>query len=119
MDRARRAGTTALVIALVLISVGLPAGPGHARAAAVGWPVSTLLVSEVQTGGASASDEFVEIANQGTGPVDLIGLELVYATSSGSTVTRKASWSGSFVLEAGRRVLVVNARGRLCARSAT
>ena len=50
----------------------------------VGWPPSTLVVSEVQTGGASASDEFVEVANQGAAPVDLLGLEVVYATSSGS-----------------------------------
>ena len=111
MDRARRAGTTALVTALVLISMGLPAGTRPAIAADAGWPVSTLVVSEVQTGGATASDEFVEIANQGPGPVDLVGLELVYATSSGSTVTRKASWGASFVLEAGRRVLVVNGAG--------
>jgi uncharacterized protein YdeI (BOF family) len=115
MDRARRAGTTALVIALVLISAGLPAGPQQAFAAPVGWPVSTLVVSEVQTGGASASDEFVEVANQGTGPVDLIGLEVVYATSSGSTVTRKASWGASFVVEPGRRVLIVNAAGAYAA----
>ena len=72
MDRARRAGTTALVTALVLMSAGMPAGLPLAVAAAVAWPVSTLVVSEVQTGGASASDEFVEIANQGPGPVDLI-----------------------------------------------
>ena len=111
MDRARRAGTTALVIALVLISVGMPAGASPATAAVVSWPVSSLLVSEVQTGGVSASDEFVEIANQGAGPVDLVGLELVYSTSSGTTVTRKSSWDGSFLLEPGRRVLVVNGAG--------
>ena len=113
MDRARRAGTAALVIALILVSVGSPAGASRASAADVAWPVSTLVVSELQTGGASASDEFVEIANQGAGPVDLVGLELVYATSSGSTVTRKASWDASFVLDAGRRVLVVNGAGVL------
>ena len=45
---------------------GAGAGPA-VRAAAVGWPPSTLVVSEVQTGGASASDEFVELANQGAG----------------------------------------------------
>ena len=111
MDRARRAGTAALVIALILVSVGSPGGASRASAADVAWPVSTLVVSELQTGGASASDEFVEIANQGAGPVDLVGLELVYATSSGSTVTRKASWDASFVLDAGRRVLVVNGAG--------
>ena len=111
MDRARRAGTTALVTALILVSVGLPAGTPRTAAAEVPWPTSTLVVSEVQTGGASASDEVVEIANQGAGPVDLVGLELVYATSSGSTVTRKALWDSSFVLDAGKRVLVVNSAG--------
>src|SRR5687768_13629046 len=111
MDRARRAGTTALVTALLLVSVGSPAGVSRTSAAGVAWPVSTLVVSELQTGGASASDEFVEVANQGAGPVDLVGLELVYATSSGSTVTRKALWDTSFVLDVGNRVLVVNSAG--------
>ena len=111
MDRARRAGITALVTAFVLLSVGMPAGASPATAADVGWPVSSLLVSEVQTGGLSASDEFVEIANQGPGPVDLVGLELLYSTSSGTTVTRKAAWDGSVLLDPGRRVLIVNSAG--------
>ena len=67
----------------------------------------------MQTGGASASDEFVEIANQGLAPVDLIGLEIVYATSSGSTVTRKATWTASTILGPGVRYLVVNSAGAL------
>src|SRR6188474_2278152 len=94
MDRARRAGFTALIVIVMVTAAGGLAG-GGVRAAAVGWPPSTLVVSEIQTGGASASDEFVEIANQGGGPVDLVGLEVVYATSSGSTVTRKATWAAS------------------------
>ena len=81
------------------------------RAGAVAWPASTLVVSEVQTGGASASDEFVEIANQGGAAADLLGLEVVYATSSGSTVTRKATWATTFVLDPGRRVLIANGSG--------
>src|SRR5207247_5983783 len=79
--------------------------------AAVTWPVSTLLVSEVQTGGASASDEFAEITNAGPTAVDLAGLELVYATSTGSTVTRKASWSATNLLEPGRHLLIANTSG--------
>ena len=84
MDRARRVGSTALI---VVVMVGILAGWGGtgALAAAVGWPPSTLVISEIQTGGASASDEFVEIANQGSAIVDLAGLEVVYVTSSGST----------------------------------
>ena len=92
MARARRAASTALIV--VALITALTGWSGAAvRAGAVAWPASTLVVSELQTGGASASDEFVEIANQGDVPADLLGLEVVYATSSGSTVTRKATWA--------------------------
>ena len=70
-----------------------------------------IVVSEVQTGGVSASDEFVELANQGATSVDLQGLEIVYATSTGSTVTRKATWTASTILDPGRRILIANAAG--------
>ncbi|HET7031402.1 MAG TPA: OB-fold nucleic acid binding domain-containing protein [Candidatus Limnocylindrales bacterium] len=79
--------------------------------AAVSWPTSSLVVSEIQTGGASASDEFAELHNAGASPVDLAGLELVYVTSTGSTVTRKASWAASTIIDPGRHVLIANAAG--------
>jgi hypothetical protein len=118
MQRVRRAVVTALALVLALCLTSGPAArswfpAGAVSAATVPWPPSELVISELQTGAASASDEFVEIANQGSGPVDLIGLELVYATSSGSTVTRKATWTASTILEPGRRVLVVNSAGAL------
>src|SRR6185369_15905588 len=65
----------------------------------------------VQTGGASASDEFAEISNAGAVAVDLTGLEVVYATSTGSTVTRKASWTTASILEPGRHLLIANSAG--------
>ena len=113
MDRARRAALTALIVVGMIATAGGSDGPeGFASlAATVGWPTSTLVVSEVQTGGASASDEFIEIANQGSVPTDLLGLEVVYATSSGSTVTRKATWDSSRILEPGQRFLLANASG--------
>ena len=116
MDRARRTGLPVL-IALVFASAALaPGRNGEDRSrlrpvADVGWPVSTLVVSEVQTGGTSASDEFVEIANQGSAPVDLAGFEVVYVTASGTTITRKASWAVPTVLEPGRRLLLANGLG--------
>ncbi len=110
MARARRAGSTALIV-VVLAAVAAGWGGAGVRAGAVDWPPSTLVVSEVQTGGSSASDEFVEVANQGSLPVDLLGLEIVYATSSGSTVTRKATWASSLVLDPGKRVLIANGAG--------
>ena len=115
MHRARRAGLSALIV-LVILLIGLvparqPRPDDGLPVADVSWPVSTLVVSEVQTGGTSASDEFVEVANQGPAPVDLGGLELVYVTSTGGTVTRKATWTSPTVLEPGRRVLVANSTG--------
>src|SRR5512144_2033233 len=113
MDRARRAAVTALIVVAMIAAAGGSDGPGGTAslAATVGWPTSTLVVSEVQTGGSSASDEFMEIANQGSAPTDLLGLEIVYATSSGSTVTRKATWASSLVLAPGQRLLLANASG--------
>ena len=78
---------------------------------AAGWQVSAgLLVSEVVTGGVSASDEFVEIYNASDGALDLGGLELVYVTSSGSTVTRKQTWT-SLLVPAHGHLLVANSTG--------
>ncbi len=110
MDRARRAGLTALIV-IVMVASAVGAHGSAALVGAVGWPPSKLVVSEVQTGGASASDEFVEIANQGSAPADLLGLEVVYATSSGSTVTRKATWGVSLMLGPGQRFLLGNGSG--------
>ncbi|HTK44159.1 MAG TPA: lamin tail domain-containing protein, partial [Patescibacteria group bacterium] len=113
MERARLAVFAAVSVVLGVASAAFAAGSGPITATLgpVSWPVSTLLVSEVQTGGASASDEFAEITNAGASSVDLAGLELAYATSSGSTVTRKASWSTPLLLEPGRHLFVANSAG--------
>jgi hypothetical protein len=118
MVRVRRVGSYAALAALLMSSVGsrptatLPEPESAASvAAAVSWPTSTLLVSEVVTGGASASDEFAELTNAGSGAVDLTGFELVYATSTGGTITRKAAWTTETILGPGAHLLVANASG--------
>jgi uncharacterized protein YdeI (BOF family) len=71
-----------------------------------------LLVSEVMTGGAGASDEFIELYNPGPTALPLEGLEVIYVTASGGTITRKATWpSGGPSVPAGGHVLVANAGG--------
>ncbi|HJP87532.1 MAG TPA: lamin tail domain-containing protein [Candidatus Limnocylindrales bacterium] len=111
MER-RLAPIAALFIVLSVAGVAFAAAaPAASPLAAVGWPTSTLLISELQTGGASASDEFVEITNVGAAPVDLAGLELVYVTSTGGTITRKASWSASTLLGVGGHLFVANTSG--------
>jgi hypothetical protein len=115
MDRARRVALAVLVVVLSLNApVGSPARNTLGAAfpvAAVAWPASSLLVSEVETGGASASDEFIELTNAGSSSIDLAGLEIVYVTSSGSTVTRKATWSSPTPLDPGRHFLLANGAG--------
>ena len=76
------AGTT---VSAVPITRLMPAASG---AAAVAWPVSSgLLIAEVVTGGVSASDEYVEITNAATEPLDLLGL----ARAQHSVVAQDAS----------------------------
>jgi len=100
----RIAWLSGLFAAVVL--AGAPVG-----VSAVAWPTSPgLLVGEVMTGGASASDEFIEIYNASLVDVDLGGLEMVYVTSSGSTVTRKQTWSAQ-LLGAHRHLLIANSVG--------
>ena len=104
-----------LAIALVAIGPGASAGasgPAVQPLAAVDWPPSSgLVVGEVMTGGASASDEFVELYNAGAASVDLAGQEVVYVTSTGGTVTRKATWATTTLLDPGRHLLLANTSG--------
>ena len=116
--------TPAILACVALLRLAVSAGPGTLPGGplslagdlqalgSVGWPVSAaLLVAEVVTGGASASDEYVELTNAGSVPADLAGLELVYVTSSGGTVTRKVSWTTSTRIDPGRHLLIANASG--------
>jgi uncharacterized protein YdeI (BOF family) len=92
--------------------VGGPAAPDGVLIGLAGEPDGHLLVSEVMTGGASASDEFIELYNPGPAALPLEGLEVIYVTASGGTITRKATWSsGSPSVPAGAHVLVANAAG--------
>jgi hypothetical protein len=76
------------------------------------WPPSSqLLLAEVVTGGASASDEYVEITNAGPTSVDLGGCDLIYVTATGGTTTRKALFASPLLLDPGRHLLVANAAG--------
>ncbi|HET9498342.1 MAG TPA: lamin tail domain-containing protein [Candidatus Limnocylindria bacterium] len=73
--------------------------------------IGHVVVSEVMTGGAGASDEFVELYNPEAVPLSLDGLELVYVTASGVTVTRKAAWGPGAEIGPGGHVLVANEAG--------
>lgn len=89
-----------------------PVGVAVQADALAAEPVDHLVVSEVMTGGASASDELIELYNPSTSALPLEGLEVIYVTATGGTITRKASWAaGAAPLPAGAHLLVANAAG--------
>ena len=109
------AGFLSLLVLLLVIdravAVPLTADPGSSAEPLVDV-AGHLVVSEVMTGGASASDEFIELYNPTTFELPLEGLEVVYVTASGATVTRKAAWeAGAAGVPAGAHVLIVNSAG--------
>jgi hypothetical protein len=89
VERVRVATFGALVVVLSIVGVTVGSVIPSSALHEITWPTATLLVSEVQTGGASASDEFIELTNAGASTADLAGLEVVYVTSTGGTITRK------------------------------
>jgi uncharacterized protein YdeI (BOF family) len=103
------AGLVSFLVSVALLAATV--SPGYA-ATPVPWsPATGPVLAEVVTGGASASDEYIEIANAASDPVDLDGLELVYVTASGSTITRKASFASPLPLAPGQHLLLANGAG--------
>ena len=91
------------------VPVDVDAGGSDGLAAPSAYAGS--LIGEVVTGGASGSDEYVEIYNAVSVAIDLNGLEIVYVTSTGSTVTRKQIWTTTTTVEPGQHWLMANAAG--------
>jgi Lamin Tail Domain len=93
------------------VALPVPAGDGGPAGLSGSTP-GHLVVSEVMTGGASASDEFIELYNPSQGTQPLEGLEVVYVTSTGATVTRKAAWAaGAAGMPPGAHLLIANSTG--------
>ena len=67
---------------------------------------TTVVISQFQVAGASAADEFIEIHNRSSSPVDLNGYNLVYRSASGTSDVLLVSWSASTVISAGGYYLV-------------
>ncbi len=87
---ARASLATCLVAASVLATV-LPLANARAETAAAA--PDHLVVSEVVTGGATASDELIELHNPTDAPLPLEGLELIYVSASGATISRRTAWA--------------------------
>ena len=80
--------------------------------AAVTWPVSTPARVRGPDGWSVRVGRVRRDHERRSGrPSTLPALELVYVTSTGSTVTRKASWATTLLLGAGRHLLIANSAG--------
>ncbi|MGH2381241.1 MAG: lamin tail domain-containing protein, partial [Candidatus Limnocylindria bacterium] len=98
-----------LLIVCLLSTAFLPLGAVDLTRAS---GATHLVVSEVVTGGTSASDELIELYNPTPAALPLEGLELVYVSASGATVNRRAAWElGAPHLPAGSHLLVANELG--------
>jgi uncharacterized protein YdeI (BOF family) len=98
----------ALVVCLLSTAL-LPFGIIDRASAAA---VDHLVVSELMTGGTSASDELIELYNPTAVVLPLEGLELIYVTASGATVSRRAAWGlGAAEVPPGAHVLLANELG--------
>ena len=107
----RRALPVLLVVAVFAAALAPMAMLEIARGVDLAAP-NHLVVSEVVTGGASASDELIELHNPTTSALPLEGLEVIYVTSTGATITRRAAWEvGAPSVPAGGHVLIANASG--------
>lgn len=105
-------GSLLVLMVLIAPAWAMPEDRGSASAADLTEPAGHLLISELLTGAASASDELIEIYNPTAGSLPLEGLELVYVTASGATITHKAAWaSGAAGVPAGAHLLVANEAG--------
>ncbi len=106
----RRPPALSCAVAVCLVSATLlPLAFAPGRVEAV---IGHLVISEVVTGAASASDELIELYNPSAEALPLEGLELVYVTASGATITRRAAWSlGAEPLPPGAHLLVANELG--------
>src|SRR5947207_15850250 len=102
-------GLAVLTLSAVWLIVRFPAS-GQEKANVTSDPnvvSSSLVISQLQAGGGVAEDEFIEIHNVGTTPVDLNGYRVVYRSFQGTTdVGPMAAWSSSTVLQPGQFYLI-------------
>ena len=67
-----------------------------------------LMISQFQTGGATANDEFIEIHNSGPDPIDLSGYSLVYRSASGTNDVLFMNWASGTIVPSGGYYLVAS-----------
>ncbi len=103
-----------LAVATVL-ALFQPSEPVKVDARTLAGPAVSphLVVSQFQSGGGGAgtfNDEFVEIFNRGSAPIDLNGYRVVYRSASGSNdvAVPFASWTSSTIIPPGGYYLIAS-----------
>ena len=96
-----------LIFAAICLTFALWAGSDGFRAEAAS---PHLVITQVQTSGGSANDEFVEIFNRGAQPVDLNGFRVVYrsAAGSGDVPVPFAEWTTTTIIPPGGYYLIAS-----------
>ena len=98
-----------LLIGVITSTLALLATPAPVRGATSGR--APLMFTEILTGAASASDEYVQIEATKEGDTLVSDLELIYRSASGLTTRRLLSLAALPPLAAGGRLLLANAAG--------
>jgi hypothetical protein len=99
----------ALLISVITSALALLATPAPVRGATS--ERAPLMFTEILTGAASASDEYVQIEATGEGMTPLSDVELIYRSASALTTRRLVSLAALPPLTAGERLLLANAVG--------
>ncbi len=69
---------------------------------------TTIVISQVQAGGAVATDEFIELHNNSAANFDLNGYRLVYRSATGSNDIPLANWTTSTIIAPGGYYLIAS-----------
>ena len=95
-----------LLIGVITSTLALLATPAPVRGVTSGR--APLMFTEILTGAASASDEYVQVEATGEGNTSISDLELIYRSASGLTTRRLVSLATLPPLTAGERLLLAN-----------
>ncbi len=101
----RKAGLVGCLVFLLLVG---QIGGGRFPTPVVQAASTTIVISQFQVAGATATDEFIELHNVGSTSVDLTGYRVVYRSATGTSDTTLYNWTASTVIPAGGYYLLGN-----------
>ncbi|MEP7213874.1 MAG: DNA/RNA non-specific endonuclease [Acidobacteriota bacterium] len=92
-----------------VIFFSFPSFVSEARNRSANLVSPNIVISQFQAGGGTADDEFVELHNIGSSPVDLNGYRVVYRSSAGTNdVGPFAVWTTTTIVEPGQYYLIAS-----------